>query len=233
MNFNKTNKEEMTESVKTQESEKSNEPVTDDSLNIADYTEKSNLQLACRRVVLAENTNIKSTLYGNFLVAEIKWDNLLGINEYYNAAVTTDYLEAVREFIKRETGLLELLESERNMTNLPFHKLTAADCISNSINADFEGKAVIIKPEILASEYRSAEYQYGIVTGGFGANPDSRGRAVFVKTLYDGKESRFNRSDIAGLADLSKMPAWAVDKLAEYAKPKEANIITGATLNIA
>ena len=43
--------------------------------------------------------------------------------------------------------------------------------------------------------------------------PDSRGQAVFVEELYSGEVSRWERSDILGLADLNKLPDWAKEKI--------------------
>lgn len=37
-------------------------------------------------------------------------------------------------------------------------------------------------------------------TGGFGSNPNPSGRAVFVVSLVDGEQTRWNRSDILGIA---------------------------------
>ena len=60
-----------------------------------------------------------------------------------------------------------------------------------------------------------------ICNGGFGASPNSRGNAVFCKDLYSGKESRFERYDVAGIIDPAKMPEWAKLKVSSLEKQQE------------
>jgi len=73
---------------------------------------------------------------------------------------------------------------------------------------------IVIKPEVLSPEYRRSEHQLKTCQGGFGASPTASGTAVFCTDLYSGKESRFERYDVAGVIDPAKMPDWAVKKIA-------------------
>jgi hypothetical protein len=187
--------------------------------NIEGYEEITSIQLAGRVVVLAENPKAAEP----YLVCNIKWDNPLGMEERYDAAATDNYLEAIGEFIHRQNVLLGELRDERT-PGFPFQKLTAADCIPFGSDTDLNGKAIVIKPEALAPEYRTAEIQLKIVLGGFGASPDSRGSAVFCKDLYSGKESRFERQDVLGLADMERLPEWAKAKLTVMEALKEPGV---------
>ena len=117
---------------------------------IEGYEEKLCVQLAGKFVVLAENPKDADP----YFVCNIKYDNPLGFEERYDGAVTNDYLEAMREFITRVDSLLGTLEAERTESGLPIQTLTAAECIKGSQNADWEGKLIIIKPEILTPELR-------------------------------------------------------------------------------
>lgn len=184
---------------------------------IEGYEERAKLQLAGQIVILAEKRGADDP----YMVANCRWDNPLGADEYYNAVVTDNYLEAVREFVKREAMTLDFLEAQRSLSGLPVQTLTAADCIPDSRNDDYNGKVVVIKPEIVSPEYRSAEHQLALVTGGNGANPDARGRAVFVTKLYSGESSRYNRQDVAGVISPHRMPEWAKVKIAELQAGKE------------
>ena len=92
------------------------------------------------------------------------------------------------------------------------NKLTAAECLPNSKYMNFEGKLIIVRADILSPEYRSAEHQLAVCIGGFGADPNVSGRAVYVKELYSGKECRYDRHKIEGVADIEKLPQWARDK---------------------
>jgi len=187
---------------------------------IEGYTEKVNLQIAGKYVVLAENQEKDMP----WLVCNIRTDNPLGFEERYDGIVTDDYIEAVREFTKRVDTLAETLETERRTSGLPAQKLTAAECIKGSRDADFENKLIIVKADILAPEYRRAEHQLVLCTGGFGSHPNARGNAVFVEELYSGAKMRYERYQVEGLADLSKLPEWAVKKLALKETVKEPSV---------
>jgi hypothetical protein len=188
--------------------------------SIDGYLELNSFSLSERLVILAEKTGADEP----YLVCEGRWDNPFGAEEYYNAVVTDDYLEAVGEFVRRETGLLDFLKHERTRSGLPFEALTAAGCVPGGLNENIEGKIIIIKPEVLAPEFRTADHQLKICQGGFGAEPNARGNAVFCKDLYSGKESRFERYDVLGVADLAKIPEWAKAKLALTEALKEPGV---------
>lgn len=80
------------------------------------------------------------------------------------------------------------------------------------------GQVVLIKKEILQPQYRRADYLMGYVIGGFGAYPEARGQAVFIKNLYDGKETVYERSDIAGILDPETLPSWAKANYFKFAE---------------
>jgi hypothetical protein len=185
--------------------------------NIDGYLELNSFNISGRVVILAEKAGADEP----YLVCEGRWDNPLSATVYYNAIVTDDYLEAVGEFMRRETGLLDFLNHERTRSGLPFQTLSAADCVPDGLDENIEGKVIIIKPEVLAREFRSAEHMLKICHGGNGSRPEARGNAVFCENLYDGKQSCFERYDILGVADLAKIPEWAKAKLARTEVLKE------------
>jgi hypothetical protein len=191
-----------------------------EKLNIEGYEERTTIQLAGRAVVLAENPVADKP----YMVCKCRWDNPISFNEYYDVMVTADYLNAVKLFVNYQSELLEQLTDERQRFGLPFQTLTSANCIPNSMNESLEDKLIIIKPEALTPEYRSAEYQLKICTGGFGASPNSRGNAVFCKDFYSGKQSRFERWDVAGVADIQTLPAWVDKKIALKEALKEPGV---------
>jgi hypothetical protein len=136
------------------------------------------------------------------------------LEERYDGVVSDDYVEAIREVFDRVDGLLQSIETERTKRGLPIQTLSVADCIPGSMNECLTGKTIVIKPEALAPEYRAADYQLKVCTGGFGAESDGRGSAVFCKDLYSGKESRYERRNVAGVIDPDKLPDWAAKKIA-------------------
>jgi hypothetical protein len=177
--------------------------------NIGGYEEKISIQLAGKYVVFAEN----QAEAGPYLVCNVKSDNPLNLEESCNEEVFADYVEAMRGFTNLLDGLVCELETERCAFGLAPNKLTAAECLPNSRDMEFEGKLLIVNAEFLAREYRSAEHQLVLCTGGFGASPNSLGRAVYVKELHSGKECRYNRHQIEGVADFAKLPQWAQNNL--------------------
>ena len=180
-----------------------------DKRNIEGYVELSSLQLAGRLVILAENPDVDHP----YMVANCRWDNPLNITEYYDAIVTDDYIEAVGEFVNRQSTFLEQLKAERAESGLPFNTLTVADCIPHAMDGNITGHYIIIKPESLSPEYRTADHQIKLCTGGNGTRPEALGSAVFCTDLYSGEKSRFERWDVAGVYDLEKAPDWVYDKI--------------------
>ena len=61
------------------------------------------------------------------------------------------------------------------------------------------------------------------VVGGFGASANSRGSAVYVTNLYNGKTSRFERCDIQGEVKPEHIPHWALEKLADIRGHEKKN----------
>ena len=184
---------------------------------IEGYEEKLCIQFGGRETVLAENQDKEQP----YLVCSVKWDNPLGIEERYDGIITDNYVEAMREFVGRVDKLGLEIETAREAAGLPLQPLDSGYCLPDSKNTDWNGKVVIIKPENLAPEYRSAEHQYILCSGGNGARPDALGQAVFAQELFSGRKMRYERHQIAGIADPARMPEWAKIKLAELTGQKE------------
>ena len=86
--------------------------------------------------------------------------------------------------------------------------LTMNDVIEKSYDDKYTGKILVLKPEALSSEYRSAKYQLFQAYGGFGCDPNKLGTAVFGKFLVDGEEARFDRSSFYGVVKLASYDEW-------------------------
>ena len=79
-----------------------------------------------------------------------------------------------------------------------------------------DNQVVVIRPERLRPEYRTAVNQLVLAKSGFGTSAYSRGRAVFTLNLYTGEEARWNREDFMGLMKPEHMPVWAQEKLGQF-----------------
>ena len=148
-----------------------------------------------------------------YMVCNCTRDNPLGIDHYFYAAGSTDYLEMMTEFTARVTAQLEAVKAERDKITVSMQLFTLEHCIPNDYRESIENKVVVIRPERLRSEYRTADKQLVLATGGFGTYANARGRAVYTVNLYSGKESRWNREDILGTLKPEHLPDRAEERL--------------------
>ena len=124
--------------------------------------------------------------------------------------------EKIKEFQKDSEAILAQVGD-----NSPLSK---EDCIPITHEDSIEGKVIVLKPEVFRPEFQRATSQMMICTGGFGAQPKSRGRACFCTRLYDNEKGQFYRSEVLGVMPEDKLPEWAKDGLNRFRKEqKEAN----------
>jgi hypothetical protein len=157
-----------------------------------------------------------------YMVCNCTWDNPFGIYHYFEAVGSADYLEMMTEYISRMTAQLEAVKTERDKITVPLQPFTLEHCIPKDNGQNLENKVVVIRPERLRPECRTADKQLVLVTGGFGAHANSRGRAVYTVNLYSGKESRWNREDILGTIKPEYMPDWAKEQLKQIQAERQA-----------
>lgn len=79
------------------------------------------------------------------------------------------------------------------------------DVLPLSETMDYTNQIVILEPSYLRGEYKKRDCQIVFASGGFGCSPDSRGRAIFCTSMYNGNKERFDRSDILGIANPEKI----------------------------
>ena len=108
--------------------------------------------------------------------------------------LTTQY----RRYLRQDLGLLD-----------------RSDCVTFDEPQDYTGKLLILGASALKDEYKQGKYQYFFATSGFGCDPTATGTKVFGEFLYDGEETHFHRGAFVGIADESKLPDWAFEKLEE------------------
>lgn len=153
-----------------------------------------------------------------YMVCDCTWDNPLGIDRYDNAVGSADYFEIMTEFLARAQAQLEAVKAERVETPIPL--FTKEHCTPNDYSQSIENKVVVIRPECLLPEYRTAVKQLVLATGGFGTHGNARGRAVYTVNLYSGKEARWNREDILGILKPEFLPDWAAEKLKQVCEKR-------------
>ncbi|MBR0162427.1 MAG: hypothetical protein IJQ02_14255 [Oscillospiraceae bacterium] len=191
-----------------------------------DYEIIQSMMIGDKEIVLGENPKDTSGLPYMCAFCE---DNGI-IARFYDAVGGDDFCEIAQEYGQRITKQAEktrqaLLNERAGLDGNSI--ITAAQCEGISSEDDLNGKIIVIKPEALRREYRAADHQLKLCTGGFGASPNSRGSACFCTDLRTGKESRFERRDVLGTMRPEKLPQWAKDGLATIQQAEKSRNTRG------
>ena len=176
---------------------------------IDEYEVKNTIHISNKEIIFAENLT-KSEPY---MVCNCQWDNPLGIDVYDKMAVGPDYLEAMTEFLDRASAQVQHVREQRAERGVANEPLTVSDCVPGSKNAHYMNQLVVIKPENMIASARTADEQLLLATNGLGCDPESRGSAVYCKSLFTEKTVRWERSDIAGVIQPGRVPEWARQRL--------------------
>ena len=193
--------------------------MADEKRMAGEYEITSVLHIGNREVVMGENLADKEQPY---MIAFCERDELFA--RYYDVQVSSDYVEIVKLYAQRIDAQAELVREEIQALDIPNEVITQQDCIPDDYRNSINGKIIAINPDMLRNECRRADRQLYLVTGGFGAEANSRGSAVFCKNLHTGESTRFERRDVMGEVKPDRLPDWANDKsriLPEKEKPKK------------
>ena len=190
--------------------------MADEKRNIQGYEEMFAVRLGGDTIIVAENKSAED----RYMVCDATWNDLLGTEMFSDGIGSEDFVEIMHIFTERLSERVAALENERALRGIPLQTLTAADCHPVG-EQDLNGQIIVVKPEILAPEYRSIDHQMALCNGGNGARFDTLGQSVFGKNLYDGKSIRYRRSDIAGTVSPDRLPEWAKEKFDAMQKEAE------------
>lgn len=173
------------------------------------YEVLNSLEIGQKEVFIAENLNAaegEKYMVG-FAPAE-------GIRKVYSeCAVSDDYIEIVKEFVARIENEADLFREKMERLALSDRVITADECYPLNEDTDIHDKIVAMKASYLRPEYRRTDRQLYLVTGGFGASANSRGRAVYCTNIHTGENTRFERYQVLGEVKPECMPEWAKTKL--------------------
>ena len=98
----------------------------------------------------------------------------------------------------------------------------AKSCIDTEEPQNYQGKLLVINPNVLKDRYKTPDDQLFYATGGFGCHPQKLGRKVFGFFLKDGEETHFARGDFIGIIRDDCIPDWAYEKLYEMEEYDES-----------
>lgn len=91
-----------------------------------------------------------------------------------------------------------------------------SQCEPDSFEAlDYEGKVLVLSPDVLKESYWNTRAQLWYAHDGFGCRPHAIGRSIRCTCLGDGEMTRWNRSDFIGMLKNEFLPDWAAEKLTE------------------
>ena len=165
------------------------------------------LKIGESEIVRGEDENCEQP----YFCAYYESNDLVG--QYSGCMVSNDYLEITALFAARVTEQCKKVQAERAAITVPTEIIKQEMCIPDNYKESIFGKVVAINPDNLRSEFRTADRQLYLVTGGFGTSANSRGSACFCVNLYSGKECRWERSDIMG--EMKNLPDWAKEREAD------------------
>ena len=180
----------------------------EETRKIGDYSVKYSMYIGHKDIALGENPGAdKNERYMCCFV-----ENNAIFERYSGVLVSDDFAEIAKVFGQRVADAAEeiIRENERADQELGMNEeLTTNNCESISYEDSIENKVVVVKGSILRPEFRHANHQLMLCTGGFGAQANARGHTCYCISLYDGRKTSFYRTDILGVMDEKKLPGWA------------------------
>lgn len=142
-------------------------------------------------------------------------------SQYIESMVSDDYLEIMKLFAERVSAQCDRTRAEVEQVTVPIAVIMPEQCVLDDWEKSIAGKVVVLRPEVLRQEYRTANNQLWLCDRGFGTQSKSRGAACYAINLYSGESSRFERRDVLG--EMKVLPEWAKERLAVIQAEREAN----------
>ena len=189
---------------------------------VGDYTVLHSIHIGQKEVVLGENTKaVKGERYlccysEQALVFEKLTDGL--VSDGY-AEIMKVFAERVAEAAGEMVEEIDREEKEVGTNN----EILKDGCEPFTYEDNLTNKVVVVRGNVLRPEFRRATRQLMLCVGGFGAQPNSRGRTCYCISLYDQHETSFYRQDILGTVDPDNLPDWAKDGLGKAIEQNEKN----------
>lgn len=184
---------------------------------IAGYTVRISLWIGNKRLIYARSDNPQEQ---NPYMKCICTQNGL-LMEYTDALCSDRYEEIMKLFaedLRAEAVRLEAEESAKGDAVAPcFGK---DDVEPAPYDRSIKGRVVALKPDALDDSYRDLSDQLYYVTGGFGAEANSRGHACYCTNLYSGAVCRIERPYVLGIVPEDRLPDFAKKTLASCRTPK-------------
>lgn len=173
------------------------------------YEVTTAFEIGTKEIIIGEDKNAASD--ERFVVANYENNGIF--ERYVDALVGGDYAEITKIFAERVKNEAEKVIDEKSKITVDMTPITKDGCKVLEADDRIKNKVVVIRADVFKPEYQIATKQLQLCTGGFGAEPNSRGSACFCTNLYSGKEARYERSDILGVIEKDDLPDWAKERL--------------------
>ena len=178
------------------------------------YEVTTAFEIGTKEIIIGEDKNAAHD--ERFVVANYENNGIF--ERYVDALVGGDYAEIVKIFAERVKNEAEQVMDEKSKISVDMTPITKDGCQVLKADDSIKNKVVVIRADVFKPEYQISTKQLQLCTGGFGAEPNSRGSACFCTNLYSGKEARYERSDILGIIEKDDLPDWAKERLDEVQK---------------
>ncbi|MEE1351757.1 MAG: hypothetical protein UHM23_06875 [Clostridia bacterium] len=189
----------------------------DEKRMIDEFEVVNSIHIGDSELVLCENMRATDGQY--YMTCYVSSNELF---ELYNDAVVSDsYVDIARIYADRLTTQIEKVKAILDAEKAPLQVITAKMCEQDIFGEDMTGKILVVKPENLRAEYRTASHQIIRCTGGNGASPKGLGSKVYNTRMFDGNNSYFERADILGELKPEYYPEWLNEVLEREKRLKE------------
>ncbi len=178
------------------------------------YEVTTAFEIGTKEIIIGEDKTAASD--ERFVVANYENNGIF--ERYVDALVGGDYAEIVKIFAERVKNEAEKVIDEKSKISVDMTPIIKDGCQVLKADDSIKNKIVVIRADVFKPEYQIATKQLQLCTGGFGAEPNSRGSACFCTNIYSGKEARFERSDVLGIIEKDDLPDWAKERLDEVQK---------------
>ena len=162
----------------------------EETRKIGDYSVKYSMYIGHKDIALGENPSADKD--ERYMCCFVETNAIF--ESYSGVLVSDDFAEIAKVFGQRVADAAEKIiqENERACTEVGMNDELAADsCVPASYEDSIENKVVVVKGSILRPEFRHANHQLMLCTGGFGAQANARGRTCCCISLYDGRKTSF------------------------------------------
>ena len=184
---------------------------------IAGYTVRISLWIGNKRLIYARSDNPQEQ---NPYMKCICTQNGL-LMEYTDALCSDRYEEIMKLFAEDLRAEAVRLEAEKSAKGDAVAPCFGKDDVEPApYDRSIKGRVVALKPDALDDSYRDLSDQLYYVTGGFGAEANSRGHACYCTNLYSGAVCRIERPYVLGIVPEDRLPDFAKKTLASCRAPK-------------